>query len=156
MVTLEKRFWEKVNKTDSCWNWTAKISPNGYGRIGVGGRNGSMQYAHRISWFLHTKQMPGHLLVCHKCDNRKCVNPEHLFLGTYLDNNRDAKFKGRSVKAEERTNRKLNWEITREIKINHPRMSISSLSNKFNVSRNCIWQVLSGKTWKEKDYVRQD
>lgn len=86
-----KRFWIKVNKTNTCWLWTSNIAKNGYGTF-------SFQYrtkpAHRISFWLH-KGDNNNLLVLHKCDVRNCVNPEHLFLGTQQDNVNDCVLKGR-------------------------------------------------------------
>jgi len=88
------RFWTKVEKTlDDCWLWTgAKCF--GYGTFQL---DGKAQRAHRVIWLWTKGQIPERLLVCHKCDVRNCVNPEHLFLGTYLDNNRDRKEKGRGA-----------------------------------------------------------
>lgn len=87
-------FWRQVDKTrnaNGCWEWTGVISKWGYGFFGVNYRT---LRAHRISWKLHTGKDPADL-VLHKCDNRKCVNPDHLFEGSYLDNRRDAVSKGR-------------------------------------------------------------
>lgn len=88
-----KRFFEKVVKTDTCWNWTAAIrGKSGYGCMKYQGR---VIDAHRISWMLHKGDIPKDKLVCHTCDNRKCVNPEHLFLGSYKDNMQDCISKNR-------------------------------------------------------------
>lgn len=88
-----RRFWAKVHKSDGCWEWTGKRA-SGYGRfVTPPGRR--MWSAHRYSWTLANGPIPDGLFVLHHCDNKPCVRPEHLFLGTNADNMRDAWRKGR-------------------------------------------------------------
>lgn len=118
--SLLKRFWEKVQKTESCWIWTAYKNRQGYGRIGISA--GKCVNAHRISWVIHNSPVPEDKFICHRCDNSSCVNPEHLFVGTRQENINDMMVKKRSkhfngqeyygVKWEERCdgpNRKGRW-----------------------------------------------
>lgn len=87
-----ERFWEKVNKTDSCWLWTGGCGASGYGHIWNGAKH---ETTHRFSYRLHVGEIPHGLNVCHKCDVRNCVRPDHLFLGTDSDNRNDALSKKR-------------------------------------------------------------
>ena len=88
-----QRFWDKVRETEQCWEWQGARATNGYGHFAT--RTGQFVSAHRLCWMLVFGEIPEGLLVLHTCDNRRCVNPKHLFLGTHSDNNLDMYRKGR-------------------------------------------------------------
>lgn len=90
-VDSPERFWSYVAKSDGCWEWTGKIGKNGYG---VFFANVKAYPAHRKSWQMANGPIPSGMHICHHCDNKKCVRPDHLFVGTHADNMRDAWAKG--------------------------------------------------------------
>ena len=115
-MVMFKRFFDKVELAPSnkCWNWKASLR-NGYGAFKL---NGEVVSAHRVSYEIHLGIIPEGLFVCHTCDNPKCVNPKHLFLGTHADNIRDAYNKGRIILPEgvpyEKGHHPINAGVTRE------------------------------------------
>lgn len=91
IIPLEDRFWLKVFKTEEdggCWLWMAACIAFGHGRIRIGGRGSRTELAHRVSWRIHFGEIPEGMCVLHRCNVPRCVNPEHLYLGTHDDNMR--------------------------------------------------------------------
>lgn len=144
-IPIMKQSFEKFfDKVDGCWMWNGsnKGKRMPYGSFTFRGKRN--QSAHRVSWIIYKGDIPEGMLVLHKCDVPQCVNPDHLFLGNYLDNERDKLLKGRH-KGE-----KLNPEKVREIKslfaVDYGDMKIA---RKFNVSYQTIYSIKNGKTWKD-------
>ena len=94
-MTYIERFNQKINKTNTCWLWTGAQNSKGYGAMSY---NGKVINAHRLSYLLHKGEIPDKLIVCHTCDTPRCVNPDHLWLGTHTDNNHDMIKKNRHGK----------------------------------------------------------
>lgn len=93
-MTLDERFWFCVvrKSNDECWEWTGTKTNRGYGNIEI---DGHAVGAHRLSYIIHFGEIPPNMDICHHCDNRGCVNPNHLFVGTNMDNVQDKIRKGR-------------------------------------------------------------
>jgi HNH endonuclease len=138
-------FWMKVDRKspDECWTWIGSINTRGYGQFWIGK---TFTGAHRFSYKIHYGDIPDGLLVCHKCDNRKCVNPNHLFLGTSQDNVDDAVSKNRQAKGKQVMHSKLVEEQVREIRSSS--LSYQELSNIYGVTENMTYYIKSGRSWK--------
>lgn len=143
------RFWRGVDRgaPDECWEWRAKGALYGLFRHLDGFREG----AHRASYRINKGPIPAGMLVMHSCDNRRCVNPAHLSLGTPQDNMDDMARKGRRVAGALRGTdcsfSRLDPEAVRYIRAN-PDASLKSLGERFGVEPNTVRAVRIGKTWR--------
>lgn len=149
VVPSEIRFWKYVTKSDGCWLWTGHVS-NGYGRLShYDGDRWVSIFAHRFSFELHFGIAPASLLVCHRCDNRLCVNPEHLFLGPPAANSRDMTAKGRQAKGERIATVKLSEEQVKEMRgLRRGGLKLRELSDQFGVSVTNVSDICQGLIWK--------
>jgi len=167
MNTLEKRFWGKVKKSSGCWEWEAGCHKHGlpYGKFYT---NGKTMVAHRVAYELTYGPVPDGLFVCHKCDNPRCVRPDHLFLGTPKDNTRDRDLKGRAAHntgdksprhlrpdsyhdyGEESVHAKLTSDEVIAIRNQYARGGIGykSLAKQYKVSPKAIQKIVRRENWK--------
>ena len=142
--TLTERFWAKVNKTADCWLWTKGKSGQRYGSFDCDGKT---LRAHRVSWVLHFGPIPDNLCVCHKCDTPLCVRPDHLFLGTNLDNVRDREKKKRRKppQGEKHGNAKLTLEDVMAIR--QSCASTKEIALRYNIHRDSVSRIIRRKAW---------
>lgn len=148
--SLKERFEEKFvkGKPDECWEWNAAIKNNGYGVIGVGRRTEGIETAHRLSYMFYVGAIPEGKEVCHTCDNRKCVNPKHLYVGTRVDNMQDCVKKNRTNKPKGEAHfRAILTEID-VLKIRASRKTNKHLANEYGMSVSAIRSARKGYTWK--------
>lgn len=154
MSTIKERFFAKITKGPNCWEW------NGFKRLGYGVifetvgplKRQRKILAHRYSYEIHKGLFDKKSCVLHRCDNRACVNPEHLFLGTRGDNNKDRSEKGRSANGNHLPFSKVNPEIVRQIRAEYKPgvrgFGQRALSKKFGIHQDTIRQIALGITWR--------
>lgn len=152
------RFWSNVALTandDKCWEWQRSTDKDGYGQFYLMDDTGwHRQLSHRGSWEMINGEIPKGLCVLHKCDNPKCVNPKHLFLGTKLDNTLDMIAKGRGYIPSPKGERNSHCVLT-ELQVIEIRkrfaqgdVSYKTLAEEMNVNPNTIGNVIRRSTWK--------
>ena len=152
-TSLEERFNHFVVKKDGCWDWNGCCPVNpGYGQFRF---NMKLVRAHRASWIIHNGPIPTGKHVLHKCDNPRCANPEHLFLGTAKDNMRDCRKKGRTTEVGETHSFAVLTEkkvilIKELIKLGFKNRVIADI---LRVQRPRISDIKCHRTWK---HVQED
>jgi len=146
---IEEAFWFKVTKTKGCWNWIASTCGN---RFKIGKGYGHFRFknkvysAHRFSYQLHKGSIPEKTDVLHSCDNTKCVNPSHLWLGTAQDNVNDMIKKGRdNFMGHARLSEKDVIDIRIRKKMGEKSMK---LAREYGINYKHIWQIVNFKRWR--------
>ena len=154
---MDCKFWKKVNTNmrchEECWEWSGGVSGSGYGHFGWQGKDitthrYSYQLHHPITIDLFGGEDASKLCVCHKCDNRRCVNPAHLFLGSFNDNIQDKCAKGRARGGRPA---KLTTEEVLEIRVKYDKKignTYKALSEEYGVSPTAIMAIIKEKYWK--------
>lgn len=157
VTELALLFWPKVQRGQGCWEWQAALRSTGYGEVYWPGHGRKKIAAHRASWLIHYGDIPDGLWVLHKCDNKLCVRPDHLFLGTHRDNVDDAVRKGiikaTRARGERSGNARLTdaqvTEIRERHRVIHPARktgcSSTELAREFGITRQYVTQLVAGK-----------
>lgn len=143
---LDDKFWSLVLKTDGCWLWQGSLNSAGYGRLKY---HQKFYFAHRLAYMLaYGEIMPG-VAVCHRCDNPRCVRPDHLFLGTTADNNADRERKGRTCAGQAHKWTRLTPTQVREIRHRYAEGGITkaALAREYHVWPSAIGQIIRRKCW---------
>ncbi|RWA81464.1 MAG: HNH endonuclease [Mesorhizobium sp.] len=148
-MTAASHFWSRVEKTESCWIWTGSLDTGGYGSAWFEGR---CRRAHRVAWMLIHGPIPrgeGHhgICVCHSCDNRRCVNPDHLFLGTQQQNINDQIRKGRFADRKGRSNGRSVLTEEQVISIREDSRNCRQLAKIYGVWPTTIERIRSKDLW---------
>jgi len=150
MKPISDAFAEKyeVDEVTGCWNWVASKMRTGYGQFNA--RNGRVVTAHRFSYEMHCGKIPDGLFVCHHCDNRACVNPDHLWLGTCAENLEDMRRKGRESNPGAIGEKNGSSKVTEKdvLEIRKGQMSLSQAAKKFGISKTAAANIRNFKTWK--------
>jgi hypothetical protein len=143
-LPFEERFWLRAPKSEGCWEWQGELYPSGYGRFWSG--NHKSVRAHRQAWVYTNGPIPDGMLVCHTCDNRRCVNPAHLWLGTNAENIADMVAKGRC--SRHGGPKKLTEAAVLEIRmLRAAGVSGRVAGGKFGVTKSTANRVARGADW---------
>ena len=150
------RFWNKVKKgdPDECWEWIAGKSGSGYGSFTVHGAKGrKIHNAHKLAWIVsNSRPVPKGLVVMHSCDNKACVNPGHLSIGTPFENIRDCRLRGRKNPAvgERHSRAKMTADIVRAIRLEYETnaVSIRELQDKYGFTWSSTYAAATRRSWK--------
>lgn len=147
--TREERFWKYVQKTQTCWFWTAYKTPLGYGRFQWA--TGKQVFAHRAALQIAGVDVPADKVVCHKCDTSSCVRPDHLTVGTVAENNADMHRKGRNAKGPAaRGNYKLTEEDVLEMRLMRSTgILLRELAERFKTTKSNVHAIIARETWKD-------
>jgi hypothetical protein len=143
-----------LNERTGCWEWQRFLNHGGYGRLVIGSRIDKTRttiLAHRYAWITYVGAIPDGLYVLHKCDNRRCLNPDHLFLGSKLDNARDRDAKGRNrplIGTDQKAAKLTDEAVIRMRKLRASGISYIRIANMFCVHKKTCMNAIKGLRWK--------
>lgn len=137
-----------VDPQTGCWNWLLGKDKDGYGKVKVAGRD---LRAHRYIWSQNHGELKTGEVVCHRCDNPSCVNPDHLFVGTHQDNHADRNGKGRTAAGERHGRSKLSADDVAAIRVNRP--GYREALAKYGIGKTHYHRILRGEAWRNEHVV---
>lgn len=145
---LSYLFWSKVEilGLDECWEWTAKISPSGYGIFRTGDNYGISRLSHRVAYYLSRGILLPDIIICHRCDNKRCCNPSHLFSGTHQENMDDMVTKSRQARGSTHGMSRLSDEEVRRIREDN--RSQKAIALDYGISRSQVSHIKTLKSWR--------
>lgn len=142
---MKEKFNKYVIKSEKCWDWKGPI----YNKRYIPFKTDKLTYAHVVSWKIYKGKIPAGKFVCHTCDNPRCTNPEHLFLGTPKDNIQDMIHKKRNRYGSNHYMAKLDEKKVREIKsLIELGLTYSKIAKKYEVTPGTIFHIAKGTSWK--------
>ena len=146
---ISQKFWSNVDQSsDGCWEWLGKLTDTGRGRFSIGRRYGLSTNASRTAYILTYGKIPSLSQVLHKCDNPKCCNPIHLFLGDPQKNMRDKVLRGRIPTF---SSYKLNFELAEQIR-KDPRHRVK-IAQEYGISLAMVSRIRRSKSWSRRKSI---
>lgn len=151
LQTIEARLNKYIDKSSDCWLWTQDVYKYGYGKLSIG--KGKQVRVHRYMYQKYKGNIPESLSVLHKCDNPRCCNPEHLFLGNQKDNMSDAKEKGRigyrTFFGEDHSNSKITLDIAEKIREMYKTGNFyqRELGEMFGIKQATVSRIILNQAW---------
>jgi len=145
------RFWDKVAKIPfhECWEWVGGRNKSGYGTIGFGGWRGPVTTSNRAAWILAHGSIPPGMMVLHHCDNRLCVNPDHLWLGTAADNAHDMVNKNRQARGVRNAKTKLSeLDVPVIRRLREEGLSALKIARRYGLGESTVRQIVARQIWK--------
>ncbi len=152
-VPMQERFWckVKIGAPTECWEWKAAVHPDGYGWF-TGNPTDRPRHAHRFAYQLSKGDIPDNLWVLHTCDNRICVNPNHLYLGNRRDNIKDCVDRNRTCYGERNPRSKLTEKQVVEIRqLRRDGVKQATIASVFGIAQSCVSQIEHRQRWKRAE-----